>query len=202
MASLGLRPIHLQPPPCRFARQIPPPHPPQCAHWGTFPPGGRLERSAGGETPLPPLLLVPIVPVTCKTVAQSHVSWPHQKNKIWMRRAGPKFLTGAHPRSAPYPCIHFPLSLFPSHTPSPSPRTLARNPHPAPVESTFAPKPARTLPFSAHSEPKQMAHAGAGFPSRRPVPGGRDGVWEQAGAPAQGHKKRALEHIQDPKNTM
>ena len=23
-----------------------PPHPPQCAHWGTFPPGGRLRRAA------------------------------------------------------------------------------------------------------------------------------------------------------------
>ena len=89
-----------------------------------------------------PQSLLPIVPVTCKTVAQSHVSWPHQKNKIWMRRAGPKFYPGAHPRSAPYPCTHFPLSLFPSHTPSPSPRTLAQNPHPAPGAypgaSTFA----------------------------------------------------------------
>ena len=133
------------------------------------------------------------VPVTCKTVAQSHVSWPHQKNKIWMRRAGPKFLPGAHPRSAPYPCTHLPLSLFPSHTPSPSPRTLARNPHPAQDASVFAPKPARTLLFPAHSAAKQMAHHGTGFPPRRPVPGAVTGFGMQAGDTSPGHKKRALD---------
>ena len=28
------------------------PHPPQCEHWGTFPPGGRLNESGRRNTPL------------------------------------------------------------------------------------------------------------------------------------------------------
>ena len=78
-----------------------------------------------------------------------------------------------------YPFSPLPLPL--RTTPSPSPRTLARNPHPAPVESTFAPKPARTLPFPAHSEAKRIAHHGTGFPPRRPVPGAVTGFGMQAG---------------------
>lgn len=110
----------------------------------------------------------------------------------------PKYHPGAH--RAPQ---RNPISIFPSPS---SPRT-PHHPHPEPwrgtLERTRARQHllhilARTLPFPTHSAAKQMAHAGAGFPPRRPVPGGRDGVWEQAGAPAHGHKKRALEHIQDP----
>ena len=29
-----------------------PPHPPQCAHWGTFPQGGRLKNDKKGQVPL------------------------------------------------------------------------------------------------------------------------------------------------------
>ena len=29
-----------------------PPHPPQCAHWGTFPPGGRLKKEMAVKLPL------------------------------------------------------------------------------------------------------------------------------------------------------
>ena len=110
----------------------------------------------------------------------------------------PKYHPGAH--RAPQ---RNPISIFPSPS---SPRT-PHHPPPEPwrgtLERTRARQHllhilARTLPFPTHSAAKQMAHAGAGFPPRRPVPGGRDGVWEQAGAPAHGHKKRALEHIQDP----
>lgn len=90
-----------------------------------------------------------------------------------------------------YPFSPLPLPL--RTTPSPSPRTLARNPHPAPVESTFAPKPARTLPFPAHSEAKRIAHHGTGFPPRRPVPGAVTGFGMQAGDTSPGHKKRALD---------
>ena len=89
-----------------------------------------------------------------------------------------------------YPFTPLPL---PSHTPSPSPRTLARNPHPAQDASVFAPKPARTLLFPAHSAAKQMAHHGTGFPPRRPVPGAVTGFGMQAGDTSPGHKKRALD---------
>ena len=32
-----------------------PPHPPQCAHWGTFPPGGRLRKNKKGQVLTCPL---------------------------------------------------------------------------------------------------------------------------------------------------
>ena len=106
-----------------------------------------------------------------------------------------KISPGSAPRSATppvtlsVPSSGTPLPLPLRTTPSPSPRTLARNPHPAPVESTFAPKPARTLPFPAHSEPKRIAHAGAGFPPRRPVPGAVTGFGIQAGDQPMGIKR-------------
>lgn len=100
-----------------------------------------------------------------------------------------------------YPFSPLPLPL--RTTPSPSPRTLARNPHPAQDASAFAPKLARAPPFSTHSEPKQMAHAGAGFPSRRPVPGGRDGVWDTGrGHQPMGIKRGPWMAPRPLKNTM
>ena len=143
------------------------------------------------------------VPVTCKTVAQSHVSWPHQKNKIWMRRAGPKFLPGAHPRSAPYPYIHLPLSLFPSVPP--------HHPHPEPWRETLTPPRARqhllhilarTLLFPAHSEAKQIAHHGTGFPPRRPVPGAVTGFGSRLEHQPMGIKRGPWMAPRPLKNTM
>ena len=90
-----------------------------------------------------------------------------------------------------YPFFPLPLPLH--TTPSPSPRPLARNPHPAPVESTFAPKLARIPPFPAQFEAKRIAHSGTGFSSRRPVPGAVTGFGNRPGTPAHGHKKRALD---------
>ena len=144
--------------------------------------------------------LLPIIPYDCASNLQNG----HAISRILttptyrIDLSIPKYHPGAH--RAPQ---RNPISIFPSPS---SPRT-PHHPHPEPwrgtLERTRARQHllhilARTLPFPTHSAAKQMAHAGAGFPPRRPVPGGRDGVWEQAGAPAHGHKKRALEHIQDP----
>ena len=115
----------------------------------------------------------------------------------------PKYHPGAH--RAPQ---RNPISIFPSPS---SPRT-PHHPHPEPwrgtLERTRARQHllhilARTLPFPTHSAAKQMAHAGAGFPSRRPVPGGRDGVWDAGrGHQPMGIKRGPWMAPRPLKNTM